>query len=225
MRLENGSDAMQAALPDSANGNTPGKPRGRAESTVAAILRATEQIVLREGSERISVLDVCQLAQVSRGTFYRYFSSQDELLDAFARHKRASFQQAMADAVTPHTEPTARFHALVRYLDNYAAHGQARLLLGAAPEYTLRLFGRLFNESLVRIEELMRTVFDAWDARLGIRVDRELVCELMIRCVLSELVVPHQRPQDGVQRIVTFLYSIVDCESNSIAQKPTQNKS
>lgn len=222
MEFENGFNPMHPALRDSANSDTPVRPRGRAESTVAAILRATEQIVLREGSERISVLDVCQLAQVSRGTFYRYFSSQDELLDAFARHKRASFQQAMADAVAPYTEPTARFHALVRYLDNYAAHGQARLLLGAAPEYTLRLFGRLFNESLVRIEELMRTVFDAWDARLGIRIDRELVCELMIRCVLSELVVPHKRPQDGVQRIVTFLYSIVECESNSIVQNSVQ---
>ena len=219
MRVENGVDPMQLAERAIAHSVTPVQNRGRAEATVAAILAATEKIVLREGSERISVLDVCQLAGVSRGTFYRYFSSQDELLDAFARHKRASFQQAMADAVTPFTEPTARFHALVRYLDTYAAHGHARLLLGAAPEYTLRLFGRLFNESLVRIEELMRSVFDAWDARLGIRIDRELVCELMIRCVLSELVVPHDRPQDGVQRVVTFLYSIVECESRNTQKK------
>lgn len=218
MGLESAVSAMQS--PE--RGSTPVKTLGRAEATVAAILAATEQIVLREGSERISILDVCQLAGVSRGTFYRYFSSQDELLDAFARHKRASFQQAMADAVTPYAEPTARFHALVRYLDNYAAHGQARLLLGAAPEYTLRLFGRLFNESLVRIEELMRSVFDAWDARLSIRIDRELVCELMIRCVLSELVVPQERPQDGVQRIVTFLYSIVDCEAREVLQNQPQ---
>ncbi|WP_312551493.1 TetR/AcrR family transcriptional regulator [Massilia sp.] len=216
---------MQPALRDSANSDTPDKPKGRAETTVAAILEATEQIVLREGSERISVRDVCELAEVSRGTFYRYFGSQDELLDAFARHKRSSFQQAMADAVTPYAEPGARFHALVRYLDNYAAHGQARLLLRAAPEYTLRLFGRLFNESLVRIEELMRPVFDTWDRRLGIRTDRELVCELMIRCVLSELVVLHKRPQDGVERIVRFLYSIVECESRQALQNPAQNKS
>ncbi|MGX4643977.1 TetR/AcrR family transcriptional regulator [Massilia sp. SYSU DXS3249] len=222
MGLESAVDPMPAPERIGPRGGTPPKTQGRAEATVAAILAATEQIVLREGSERISILDVCQLAGVSRGTFYRYFSSQDELLDAFARHKRASFQQAMADAVTPHAEPAARFHALVRYLDNYAAHGQARLLLGAAPEYTLRLFGRLFNESLVRIEELMRSVFDAWDARLGIRIDRELVCELMIRCVLSELVVPQERPQDGVQRIVTFLYSIVDCEARAVLQNQPQ---
>jgi AcrR family transcriptional regulator len=222
VRIESSPSPAQAAERAGTHGDLPVKAIGRAEATVAAILAATEQILLREGSERISILDVCQLAGVSRGTFYRYFSSQDELLDAFARHKRASFQQAMADAVTPHAEPTARFHALVRYLDNYAAHGQARLLLGAAPEYTLRLFGRLFNESLVRIEELMRSVFDAWDARLGIRIDRELVCELMIRCVLSELVVPNERPQDGVQRIVAFLYSIVDCEARASLQNHPQ---
>lgn len=210
---------MQALKRASAAGNTDGRRNRRAETTIAAILAATEQMVLREGSDRISILDVCVLAGVSRGTFYRYFASQDELLDAFARHKRASFQQAMAEAVAPYAEPTARFHALVRYLDNYAAHGQARLLLRAAPEYTLRLFGRLFNESLVRIDDLMRIVFDAWDRRLGIRTDRELICELLIRCVLSELVVPHKRPQDGVQRIVSFLYSIVDCESHAMVQK------
>ncbi|SFC41044.1 TetR/AcrR family transcriptional regulator [Massilia yuzhufengensis] len=209
---------MQAVKRDKASGDTAGKRNRRAETTIAAILAATEKMVLREGSDRISILDVCMLAGISRGTFYRYFASQDELLDAFARHKRASFQQAMIEAVAPYAEPTARFHALVRYLDDYAAHGQARLLLRAAPEYTLRLFGRLFNESLVRIDDLMRIVFDAWDRRLGIRTDRELICELLIRCVLSELVVPNQRPEDGVQRIVSFLYSIVECESGDTAQ-------
>ncbi|HEX8602245.1 MAG TPA: TetR/AcrR family transcriptional regulator [Pseudoduganella sp.] len=195
------------------------KRNQRAGTTIAAILAATEAIVLRAGSERISVLDVCELAQVSRGTFYRYFASQDELLDAFARHKRSSFQQAMADAVLPYTDPDERFQALVRYLDNYAAHGQARLLLRAAPEYTLRLFGRLFHESLARIDDLMRTVFDSWDQRLGIRIDRDLVCELLIRCVLSELVVPNRRPEDGVQRIVAFLYSLVACGSQATPKK------
>lgn len=212
---ENSSDIMQPVKRVSARGRTGtvGGSSRRAEATIASILAATEEMVLREGSDRIPILDVCALAGVSRGTFYRYFASQDELLDAFARHKRASFQQAMADAVTPYAEPTVRFDALVRYLDHYAAHGQARLLLRAAPEYTLRLFGRLFSESLVRIDDLLRVVFDAWDQRLGIRTDRELICELLIRCVLSELVVSNKRPEEGVQRIVAFVYSIVECQA------------
>lgn len=182
----------------------------RADATVAAILAATEAIVLRGGSDRISISDVCQQAQVSRGTFYRYFVSQDELLDAFARHKRTSFHQSMLAAVAPYTDPDQRFRALVCHLDQYAAHGQARQLLSAAPAYTLRLFGRLFNESLVRIQEILSGVFDAWDARLGIRIDRELVGELLIRCVLSELVVPNRVPEEGIEHTVRYLYAVVN---------------
>jgi AcrR family transcriptional regulator len=193
----------------------------RAEVTIAAILAATEEIVLRGGAERISISDVCQQAGVSRGTFYRYFVSQDELLDAFARHKRSSFHQSMLAAVAPYAEPDQRFYALVRYLDQYAAHGQARRLLRAAPEYTLRLFARLFNDSLVRIQEILGGVFDAWDERLGIRTDRELVGELLIRCLLSELVVPNRSPEEGVERTVKFLYSVASCGS----VKSTKNKS
>lgn len=183
----------------------------RAAVTIAAILAATEEIVLRGGAERISVSDVCEQAGVSRGTFYRYFVSQDELLDAFARHKRSSFHQSMLAAVAPYGDPDQRFLALVRYLDQYAAHGQARRLLRAAPEYTLRLFSRLFNDSLVRIQEILADVFDAWDERLGIRIDRELVGELLIRCVLSELVVPNRRPEEGIERTAAFVYSVVSC--------------
>ncbi|MDP1194606.1 TetR/AcrR family transcriptional regulator, partial [Klebsiella pneumoniae] len=54
----------------------------RSEETIETILVATEQIVLESGASRISILDVCKLANVSRGTFYRYFSSQDDLLDS-----------------------------------------------------------------------------------------------------------------------------------------------
>lgn len=183
----------------------------RAAVTIAAILAATEEIVLRGGAERISVSDVCEQAGVSRGTFYRYFVSQDELLDAFARHKRSSFHQSMLAAVAPYNDPDQRFLALVRYLDQYAAHGQARRLLRAAPEYTLRLFSRLFNDSLVRIQEILADVFDAWDERLGVRIDRELVGELLIRCVLSELVVPNRRPEEGIERTAAFVYSVVSC--------------
>ena len=38
-------------------------------------------------------------------------------------------------------------------------------------------------------------MFDEWDARLGIKIDRELVCEMIIRYVLSEVLVP-----EGVSR-------------------------
>ena len=37
---------------------------------------------------------------------------------------------------------------------------------------------------------LLGIVFDDWDERLGVRLDRELICEMIIRYVLSEILVP-----------------------------------
>ena len=194
----------------------------RSDATVGRILAATEAVVLSGGAERISIIEVCERAQVSRGTFYRYFSSQDDLLDAFSRHKREGFHQSML-AATAHLEgPDERFRALIAYLENYVAHGQARQLLLAAPEYTLRFFQRIFNDSLVRLQDVLRMVFDSWDARFGIRIDRELVCEMLIRYVLSEQLVPHDRVSEGTDRIERLVRSLVMPSIESASFTPKQ---
>ena len=181
----------------------------RSDATVGRILAATEAVVLSGGAERISIIEVCERAGVSRGTFYRYFSSQDDLLDAFSRHRREGFHQSMVAATAHLDDPDERFRALIAYLENYVAHGQARQLLLAAPEYALRFFQRIFNDSLIRLQDVLRMVFDSWDVRFGIRIDRELVCEMLIRYVLSEQLVPHDRVSEGTDRIERLVRSLV----------------
>lgn len=174
----------------------------RSEETIHNILTTTEQIVLESGADRISILDVCKAAGVSRGTFYRYFSSQDELLDAFSKHKRDRFHVALVEATAPFDDPDERFDALISYLEHYLEHGRARRLLTVAPEYALGFFKRIFHDSLVRFEDVLRPVFDTWDDRLGAKVDRELVCEMLIRYVLSEQLVPGSTDRRALPRRV-----------------------
>ncbi|KAE8235795.1 hypothetical protein A4X13_0g9376 [Tilletia indica] len=166
------------------------KPNRRSEETIGSILAATEEVVLRSGADRISILDVCQVAGVSRGTFYRYFSSQEDLLDTFSRHKRDSFHSSLSQALEDIGDPDARLNALIAYLDNYLEQSRARRLLVVAPEYALSFFRRIFHDSIVRFQDLLGIVFDEWDARLGVKLDRELICEMVIRYVLSEILVP-----------------------------------
>lgn len=179
----------------------------RSEETIDNILTVTEQIVLESGAERISILDVCKAAEVSRGTFYRYFSSQDELLDAFSRHKRDRFHRSLVEATAPFSDPDERFDALIAYLEHYLEHGRARRLLVVAPEYALGFFKRIFHDSVVRFEDVLRPVFDAWDDRLGIKIDRELVCEMLIRYVLSEQLVPGTDERRSLPRRVSRMIS------------------
>ncbi len=172
----------------------------RSEQTIETILACTEKIVLESGADRISILDVCREAEISRGTFYRYFASQDELLDAFSRHKRERFHKSLLEAVADHNDPEARFNAVIQYLDLYLEHGKARRLLLVAPDYALGFFRRIFHDSIVRFQDVLGIVFDAWEVRLGIQIDRELVAEMLIRYVLSEQLVPSDGDRKSLPR-------------------------
>jgi len=162
----------------------------RSESTIQGILDATEAVVLESGADRVSILDVCKIAGISRGTFYRYFSSQDDLLDAFSRYKRDRFHAALIEATASYANPDERFDAVLRFVDAYLERGNARRLLLVAPEYAMRWLQRIFLDSVIRFQDVLGPVFDAWEQNAGIKIDRELACELLVRYILSEILVP-----------------------------------
>ena len=75
-RLSRLAEALDmAAGPDEATADDAGsaaapaqrrRSNRRSEQTIESILAATEQVVLVSGAERISILDVCKVASVSR---------------------------------------------------------------------------------------------------------------------------------------------------------------
>jgi AcrR family transcriptional regulator len=59
------------------------KPRqARSQTTVSAILEATVQVLEREGAEAATTTRIAEVAGVSVGTIYQYFSHRDAILDA-----------------------------------------------------------------------------------------------------------------------------------------------
>ena len=146
--------------------------------------------MLRSGVHRVAILAVCKAAGISRGTFYRYFSAQDELLDALVRHKREGFHRGLVQATQAFADPDERFDAFIEHLENYLEHTQARQLLVVSPDFALGFFHRFFHDAVVRFQDVLQSVFDAWDERLDAKLDRELICELLIRYVLSEHLAP-----------------------------------
>ncbi|AIP34760.1 bacterial regulatory s, tetR family protein [Paraburkholderia xenovorans LB400] len=161
----------------------------RSEQTIDNIFAATQKVVLESGAERISILEVCETAGVSRGTFYRYFSSQEELLEAYSRHARERFHRTLSELLAPYTDPNERLARLIRYLQDFLDAGTAQRMLVVAPEFALRFLKRIFHDSVVRFQDLLAPMFDAWDEELGVKLDRELICDLLIRLVMSELLV------------------------------------
>lgn len=207
-------DGKAADTPEDAESVDRARPvrrNRRSDATIQAIFAATEEVVLQSGADRVSILDVCNVAGISRGTFYRYFSAQDDLLDAFSRHKRDRFHRALIEATEACTDPDELFQAVVRFTDDYLEKAQVRRLLVVAPAYALNWFQLIFRDSVVRFQDVLAPVFDAWEGRAGIVLDRELVCELFVRYIMSEILVPsgHERRNlpRRVERLVAMLMS------------------
>lgn len=178
----------------------------RSTETIAKILEITGEIILQSGADRISILDVCEQAGIARGTFYRYFASQDELLDAFSRHKRDQFHTTLQAVTAGVDDPDARFQAVLGFIDDYLEKSRARRLLLVAPEYAIRWFQRIFHDSVHRFQDILAISFDAWEERRGIAIDRELICELMVRFILSDVLVPAgAERRDLMRRIERFI--------------------
>nr|WP_240946391.1 TetR/AcrR family transcriptional regulator [Pseudomaricurvus alkylphenolicus] len=153
-------------------------------------MAATERVILKTGVDRVSILDVCKEARISRGTFYRYYSSQDELLDAFSRYRRNQFHTKLVEALEPYTDPDERFDAFVNFLDAFLQRGEPRQMLIVAPAYSIGWYQRIFHDSINRFEQELSVVFDAWEERSGVAIDRELVCEMILRYIISHQLVP-----------------------------------
>ncbi|HEX8414183.1 MAG TPA: TetR/AcrR family transcriptional regulator [Sphingomicrobium sp.] len=195
--------AGKAKKPPAVRGGAlPAKLNKRSGDTIAKILAATEEIILQSGADRISILDVCQVSGISRGTFYRYYSSQDDLLDAFSRHKRDQFHIRLIEAVGAYPDPDERFQAVLNFVDDYLERSRARRLLVVAPEYAARWFQRIFHDSVHRFQDVLSVVFDAWEERRGITLDRELICELLVRFILSDVLVPSGADRRNLMRRV-----------------------
>jgi hypothetical protein len=73
----------------------------------------------------------------------------------------------------------------------------------------MRWFQRIFNDSVIRFQDVLGITFDAWDARFGVQLDRELICELMLRYILSDILVPAGPERRGLPRRIERLLGML----------------
>src|SRR6476661_6495986 len=87
-------------------------------STRQRILAATAEVLGRNGKRKLSLSDVAIQAGVSRPTLYRWFASKEELLSAFSRYERHSFESGMSRATAGLRGPD-KLDAALRFIVEY----------------------------------------------------------------------------------------------------------
>ena len=156
------------------------------------ILEGLLLALARHGVARVSMTDVAHEAGVSRGTLYRYFASQDELLTALGQKVRDDSRTALEKAIAEDPVLDNRVFVVISTLRRFNSDRPALArLTEAEPAFTLDWFRN--NRAL--LEEPIRDALAPVTGKRSARQRRDLaeLTELVYRVSITYNLVP---PED-----------------------------
>jgi AcrR family transcriptional regulator len=179
----------------------------QADTAVRKILIGTMKALSRQGTQKLSVSDICEASHVARGTFYRYFNNKEEALSAVGRHFEEGIAAAIEAAIEANPDPVVRVEVVLDTLIAYrAAGGDLTRMLDVAPEFTLALIRDTFPNLVdVVTEALGPAAEESPLVTSGALTERQLG-DLFVRSVMSMLLLPGSR-SDEVRALVASLFS------------------
>jgi len=123
-------------------------------STRQRILAATAQVLGRSGTTKLSLSEVAAQAGVSRPTLYRWFASKEELLSAFSRYERQSFESGLAKA-TAGLKGVERLDAALRFIVEWQYSYSGVRMVDVEPEHVIGQVSRVIPEMREGLQRLL----------------------------------------------------------------------
>src|ERR1700753_3229673 len=108
-------------------------------STQQRILAATAEVLGHNGKRKLSLSDVAVQAGVSRPTLYRWFASKEDLLSAFSKYERQTFESGMGRA-TAGLKGTDKLDAALRFIVEYQHSYTGVRMVDIEPEHRISAF-------------------------------------------------------------------------------------
>ncbi len=122
-------------------------------STRQRILAATAEVLARNGMTKLSLSEVALQAGVSRPTLYRWFSSKQDLLDAFVVWERQFYERAVTEA-TADLAPCERLDAALRVIVDYQQSYPGLRMIDIEPAQVIKRLSQIIPLMRHRLERL-----------------------------------------------------------------------
>jgi AcrR family transcriptional regulator len=192
---------------------------GRRERTRQRVLDAAFGLIGRERGLSIRIEEICAQAQISRGTFYNYFASLDELFSALSFELSHEFNLSVRATLARMSDAAEQTNAAMRYYLERARRdpqwGWAMVNISAHGP----LFGAETHESAFRTvaEGIERGEFDLEDARFG----RDMILGTCLAAMITQLRegAPESQPLMVSRHILRSL-GVPDARIAEIVAKP-----
>src|SRR5271168_3867320 len=124
-------------------------------STQQRILAATAEVLGRNGKRKLSLSDVAVQAGVSRPTLYRWFASKEDLLSAFSKYERQTFESGMSRA-TAGLKGADKLDAALRFIVDYQHSYTGVRMVDIEPEHVINQFSNVIPQMRDGLQRLIR---------------------------------------------------------------------
>ena len=158
--------------------------------SVIRILSGALDAIASRGVKRLSMSDILDASGVSRGTLYRYFSNQDEVLVAVAEFVCLGFENGIREAGEGIADPIERFKSVMRFYGRYTVENSPGRIFEVEPAFHLAFFRSRFGRYKLAVLDALEPTFDHLDELLGEAMNRDAFVETLVRTQLSTLMVP-----------------------------------
>lgn len=175
-------------------------PNGR---SLQRILDGALAALSRRGATQLSMTDVCDAAGISRATLYRYFSNKPDLLAAVGEHVSRNFIDGLKAAIAQSEVPIERLRRVLEFFIGYTAQVRTDRMLEIEPAFVLQFLQSHFVLHVAAFNDALAPVYDDIEAHLGIRINRALVSEVLLRAEQSTVVVPAGRSWSALPEVLS----------------------
>jgi AcrR family transcriptional regulator len=186
------------------------RPTGPNGRSLQRILDGAIAALSRRGATQLSMTDVCDAAGISRATLYRYFSNKQDVLAAVGEHVSRNFIDGIRAAIAQSDTPADRLRLVLEFFIRYTAQVKSDRMLEIEPAFVLQFLQSHFAQHIAVFNEALSPVYDDIEAHLGIRINRVLVSEVLLRAEQSTVVVPAGRSwsalPEALSRMLEQLY-------------------
>jgi len=133
------------------------------------ILKATAEVLARNGQTKLSLSEVALQAGVSRPTLYRWFASKEELLGAFSVCERRMFDSGISRAPAGR-RGADKLDAALQFIVSYQQSYSGVRAIDIEPEVVIAQLGNIMPIMRAGLERLLTGPNAAVKAATAIRV-------------------------------------------------------
>jgi AcrR family transcriptional regulator len=188
-------------------------------TTVERILDGALHALAQHGERKLSMSDICEHAGVSRGTLYRYFKSQEEVLEAVGHHVEQGVRDRLDAAIAKQPAPEHRLRIVLEVVvESLWLQPAAAQVLEVAPAVALRYVRETFPQFVKIIAAALRPAAQHIPAVRDKTVTTRQLAELTLRVGASTYLVPAADVRDLPRRLEQLIR--VDAGESSAAKQP-----